>query len=138
VRSITGIVRQFRQNWTEELGPLNIERACPDCGMNWLQSMLNPVTTIRIFVLQILHGNTACTDLSHLAKMAFTATGYCKARMRIKPEVLQLLLQRCVSALHEPTLETGRWLGHRIFMVDGSSFSMSDTAELHSRQPGSL
>ncbi len=138
MRSITGIVRQFRQNWTEELGPLNIERACRDCGMNWLQSMLNPVTTIQIFVLQILHGNTACTDLSHLTKMAFTAAGYCKARMRIKLEVFQLLLQRCVSALHEQTLETGRWLGHRIFMVDGSSFSMSDTAELqaHFGQPG--
>ena len=138
MRSITGIVRQFRQNWTEELGPLNIERACRDCGMNWLQSMLNPVTTIQIFVLQILHGNTACTDLSHLTKMAFTAAGYCKARMRIKLEVFQLLLQRCVSALHEQTLETGRWLGHRVFMVDGSSFSMSDTAELqaHFGQPG--
>jgi Transposase DDE domain len=138
MRSITGIVRQFRQNWTEELDPLNIERACRDCGMNWLQSILNPVTTIQIFVLQILHGNTACTDLSHLTKMAFTAAGYCKARMRIKLEVFQLLLQRCVSALHEQTLETGRWLGHRIFMVDGSSFSMSDTAELqaHFGQPG--
>lgn len=138
MRSITGIVRQFRQDWTEELDALNIERACRDCGMNWLQSMLNPVTTIQIFVLQILHGNTACTDLSHLTKMAFTAAGYCKARMRIKLEVFQLLLQRCVSALHEQTLETGRWLGHRIFMVDGSSFSMSDTAELHAHfgQPG--
>jgi hypothetical protein len=137
MRSITEIVKQFKQNWTEELSPLNIERACRDCGMNWLQSLLNPVTTIQIFVLQILHGNTACTELPHLTKRAFTAAGYCKARMRIKLEVFQLLLQRCVSALQQQTLETGRWLGHRVFMVDGSSFSMSDTAELqgHFGQP---
>jgi hypothetical protein len=138
VRSITGIVKQFKQNWTEELNPQNIELACRDCGMTWLQSMLNPVVTIQIFLLQVLNGNTACTNMPHLAKMAFTAAGYCKARMRIKLEVFQLLLQRCVDSIQQQTLETGRWLGHRVFMVDGSSFSMSDTPQLqaHFGQPG--
>lgn len=138
MRSITEIVKQFKQNWTEELSPRKIEIACRECGMTWLASMLNPVTTIQIFLLQILQGNTACTHMPHLAKMAFTAAGYCKARMRIKLEVFQLLLQQSVSALHGQTLETGRWFGHRVFMIDGSSFSMSDTAELqaHFGQPG--
>ncbi|MEQ1905145.1 MAG: IS4 family transposase [Pirellulaceae bacterium] len=138
MRSITEIVKCFKQDWTEELNPLKIEIACRDCGMSWISSMLNPVTTMQIFLLQILNGNTACTHLPHLAKIAFTAAGYCKARMRIKLEVFQLLLQRCVHSLHEQTLETGRWMGHRVFMVDGSSFSMSDTAELqiHFGQPG--
>jgi hypothetical protein len=38
---------------------------------------------------------------------------------------------------HEP-LNEGRWLGHRTFWADGSSFSMSDTPELqeHFGQPG--
>lgn len=138
MRSITEIVKQFKQNWTEELSPLNIEIACRECGMTWLASMLNPVTTIQVFLLQVLHGNTACTHMPHLAKMTFTAAGYCKARMRIKLQVFALLLQQCVSALHEQTLETGRWFGHRVFLVDGSSFSMSDTPQLqaHFGQPG--
>ena len=92
--------------------------------------MLNPVVTIQLFVLQVLHGNTACTALPHLARMAFTAAGYCKARMRIKLEVFELLLKRCVESIQQQTLDTGRWLGHRVFMVDGSSFSMSDTQAL--------
>ncbi len=83
MRIITEIVKQFKQNWTEELSPENIASACRDCGMSWIESLLNPVVTIQIFFLQILSGNTACTDLRHLAQMNFTAAGYCRARMRM-------------------------------------------------------
>ena len=130
MRSITEIVKQFKRNWTEEVNPANIERACRECGMHWIDSMLNPVVTMQIFFLQVLHGNTACTELPHLARMTFTAAGYCKARMRIKIEVFQLLLSRCVDSLEQQTLDTGRWFGHRVFMVDGSNFSMADTPAL--------
>jgi hypothetical protein len=138
VRSITEIVKQFKENWTEELNPESIAQSCRDCGMIWLNSMLNPVVTIQLFFLQILNGNTACTDLRLLAKMNFTAAGYCTARSRIKLKVFQLLLHRCADSIQQQTLETGRWLGHRVFMVDGSSFSMSDTPQLQSHfgQPG--
>jgi hypothetical protein len=139
MRSITEIVKQFKQNWTEELNPENIANACRDCGMTWIDSMLNPVVTMQLFFLQILNGNTACTDLRHLAQMSFTAAGYCQARMRIELKVFQLLLYRCVDSIQQQTLDTGRWLGHRVFMIDGSSFSMSDTPQLQSffGQPGS-
>ena len=138
MRSITEIVKQFKQNWTEELNPENIASACHDCGLHWIESMLNPVVAIQLFFLQILNGNTACTDLRHLAKMNFTGAGYCMARMRIELKVFQLLLHRCVDSIQQQTLETGRWLGHRVLMIDGSSFSMSDTPQLQScfGQPG--
>ena len=138
MRSITKIVKQFKENWTEEINPQNIEQACRDSGMSWIDSMLNPVVTIQIFFLQILNGNTACTDLRHLAQMNFTAAGYCQARMRIGLKVFQLLLLRCVDSIQQQTLDTGRWFGHRVFMIDGSSFSMSDTPQLQSYfgQPG--
>ena len=132
MRSITDIVRHFKQNWTEELNETSIAQACRDSGMIWLDSMLNPVVTIQIFLLQVLHGNTACQHMPHLCEIAFTAAGYCKARMRIKLEVFELLLRRCVDSIQKETLDTGRWLGHRVFMVDGSSFSMPDTPVLQS------
>lgn len=138
MHSITDIVRNFKQNWTEELSATAIAQACRDAGMIWNNSMLNPIVTIQVFFLQILHGNTACEHLSHLTGMSFTAAAYCKARMRIKLDVLRTLLQRCVKQLHQDTFDTGRWLGHRVFHVDGSSFSMSDTPQLqaHFGQPG--
>lgn len=132
MRSITEIVKQLKQDWTEELNPEKIEQACRECDMKWIDSMLNPVVTIQLFFLQVLHGNSACTDVPHLAGMPFTAAAYCKARMRIKLEVFQRLLQQCVKTLQQRSLETGRWLGHRVSMVDGSSFSMPDTPPLQS------
>lgn len=50
--------------------------------------------------------------------------------MRIKLEVFELLLSRCVNSIRKDALDTGRWFGHRVFMVDGSSFSMPDTLAL--------
>ncbi len=135
---ITDIVRRFKQNWTEELSEAAIGQACREAGMAWHDSTLTPIVTIQIFFLQILHGNTACEHLSHLTGMSFTAAAYCKARMRVKLKVLTLLLERCVKQLQQETFDTSRWLGHRVFHVDGSSFSMSDTPELqaHFGQPG--
>ena len=130
MRSITQIVKHFKQNWIEELSDDSIAKACRDTGMTWLDSMLNPVVTIQIFLVQILHGNTACQHMPRLCEMAFTAAGYCKARMRIKLEVFELLLSRCVDSIQKEAFDTGRWFGHRVFMVDGSSFSMPDTIPL--------
>lgn len=128
--SITDILRRFKQNWTEELSPPAIAQACRDVGMKWYESALTPVVTIQIFFVQILYGNTACEHLTHLTGMSFTAAAYCKARMRVSLEALHLLLQRCVEGLQQETFGAARWLGHRVFHVDGSSFSMPDTPEL--------
>jgi len=130
MHSITDILGHFKQNWTKELSSTAISQACRDADMTWYDSALNPMVTIQIFFLQILHGNTACEHLTHLAGMSFTAGAYCQARMRVKLESLYLLLQRCVGRLHQEAFDTGRWLGHRVFYVDGSSFSMPDTPEL--------
>jgi hypothetical protein len=141
--SITDVLRRFKQNWTEELSPVAIARACSDAGMKWYDSALNPVVTIQIFFVQVLHGNTAIEHLSHLTGRSFTAAAYCKARMRVELDVFHLLLERCVGQLQQQTFEAGRWLGHRVFHMDGSSFSMPDTPELQAhfgqsgaQQPG--
>ena len=130
MRSIAQIVKHFKQNWIEELSDDSIAQACRDAGMSWLDSMLNPIVTVQIFLIQILHGNTACQHMPRLCEMTFTAAGYCKARMRVKLEVFELLLSRCVDSIQQQTLDAGRWLGHRVFIVDGSSFSMPDTIAL--------
>ena len=138
MRSITEIVGRFKQNWTEELSSAAIAQACRAAGMTWHNSVLDPIVTIQIFFLQVLHGNTACEHLSHLTGMSFTAAAYCRARMRVSLAALCLLLERCVEQLQQDPFDTARWLGHRVFHVDGSSFSMPDTPQLqaHFGQPG--
>jgi hypothetical protein len=139
VQSISKIVAQFKQNWTAQISPACIRQACLDSEMKWTESMLNPVVCIQLFLLQVLHGNTACTHVPRLANMCFTGAAYCRARMRIKLEVFQQLLSSSVASLEDQVLDSGRWLGRRVFMLDGSSFSMSDTPALQAKfgQPGS-
>ena len=138
VTSIVDLVRQFKQSWTEQLEPEMIEKACEDVGHRWTERTLGPVMTLRLFMLQVLNGNTAMTHLPRLARMAFTASAYCQARIRLPLEVFRLLLHRVCDALQDEALDDGRWLGHRVFFVDGSSFSMSDTKSLQDEfgQPG--
>jgi len=41
----------------------------------------DPVTKVKLFLWQILHGNTACSAKSGLSDELFSGAGYCKARM---------------------------------------------------------
>jgi hypothetical protein len=136
--TVTHVVKQFQQDWTGQLEPEAIWRACQDIGYQWRHRLLDPVVTIQLFFVQILHGNTACTHLRHLTKVAVSASAYCQARMKLPLKVFQRLLQAVSDRFHQEPLDDGRWLGHRTFWVDGSSFSMPDTPELqeHFGQPG--
>jgi hypothetical protein len=136
--TLTQVVKQFQQDWTAQLEPDAILTACRDAAYRWRERTLDPVTTTQLFFVQILHGNTACTHLRHLTKLNVTASAYCQARMKLPLTVFQQLLRSVSDAVQPAALEQGRWLGHRTFWVDGSSFSMPDTPALqeHFGHPG--
>ena len=136
--TLTQVVKQFQQDWTSQLEPDAILTACRGVAYRWRERTLDPVTTIQLFFVQILHGNTACTHLRHLTKLDVTASAYCQARMKLPLAVFVQLLRSVSHALQHHPLDEGRWLGHRTFWVDGSSFSMPDTPALqeHFGQPG--
>jgi hypothetical protein len=136
--TLTHVVKQFQQDWTGQLEPEAILTACRGAAYRWRERMLDPVTTTQLFFVQILHGNTACTHLRHLTKLNVTASAYCQARMKLPLAVFQQLLRSVSDAGQPEALDQGRWLGHRTFWADGSSFSMPDTPALqeHFGQPG--
>ena len=132
--ALQGIQRDLAQ----VLDPAAITTACREAGYRFRSRLLDPVTTIHLFVLQILNGNFAIARLREFTDRVFSEAAYCKARIRLPLPVLQTLLRRVGNAL-QPTLDdTGRWHGHRTFHLDGSSFSMPDTPALqqHFGQPG--
>ena len=135
---ITDVVKQFKQDWTSRIEPDAILAACREAGYTWRDRVLGPVITIQAFFVQVLHGNTACTHLRHLMRITFSAGAYCQARMKLPLKVFQILLDAVTSRIEATALDDGRWLGHRTFFVDGSSFSMPDTPTLQARfgQPG--
>ena len=103
--------------------------------MSWIEATLNPVVTIQIIFLQILHRNTAGEHLSHLAKLEFSAASYCKVRMKLKTAIALFAARRSVAKLNHDVFDNSRWLGHRVFFVDGSSFSMPDKPTLFRLPP---
>jgi hypothetical protein len=108
-----------------------IERLCRQLGHRWRKRQLDPVLTVHLFLEQVLHGNASIAHLRRLSKRDFNPSAYCQSRIRL-PLPLFRLLQGAVADTVESDgdgLDT-RWLGHRAFLLDGSSFSMPDTEEL--------
>ena len=131
-------LRRIQKEIAQLLEPAAIDAICNEVGHRFRRRQLDPVTTIHLFIIQILNGNFAIARLKDFTDRVFSEAAYCKARMRLPLVVLQSLLRR-VGAAWQPTMdEHGRWHGHRTFHADGSGFSMPDTPELqkHFGQPG--
>jgi hypothetical protein len=131
VPTITTTLQRFTGEWTMLLQPEAILAVCHEIGSTtWRDRLLTPVTTIHLFLLQILHGNTACSHLPHLSGLRFSAAAYGQARARLPLRFFDLLLERFSRAVPRSALDDGRWHGHRTFLVDGSGCSMPDTPAL--------
>ena len=128
VASVERVLARVRRGGLDDLplAPL-VEQLCGEVGHRWRDRLLTPVVTLRLFVLQVLHGNTAISHLRHLSGLAFSPGSYCEARDRLPLQLLQSLLRRMgewadgVAAAGLPPL-----LGVRVLVVDGSSASMPD------------
>jgi hypothetical protein len=89
-----------------------------------------PVTTVQLFLWQILHGHTACRHLPHLSGVRCRAAAYCQARAKLPLRLFALLLERFGSVVPPCVSSEGRWHGHRTFLVDGTGCSRPDTPAL--------
>jgi len=107
-------------------------RIASDIGIRYRQRCLTPAVTSALFLQQILHGNVPVGELRRLTKVDFTESAYCQARQRLTFG----FFHRCSQAVLGPCRadadrrRAARWRGHRVFGVDGTSFSMPDSAEL--------
>jgi Transposase DDE domain len=131
VASVTAVLKRLKTEWATQLQLEAIIAACEEAGYtSWRDRGLTPVTTIQLFLLQILHGNTACSHLPHLSGIRFSASAYCQARTKLPLDLFALLLTRLCTSVQPHVSEEGCWHGHRTFLVDGSGCSMPDTPAL--------
>lgn len=136
--SISHALRVVRLDFARLLDATLITHVCRELGHRWRDRELDPVTTIHGFLLQVLHGNTACNHVPHLLGKSVSGEAYCLARARLPLELFERLLGEACRGLQERLEQSARWLGHRVWMIDGSSCSMPDTPELQAAfgQPG--
>jgi Transposase DDE domain len=105
-----------------------IERVCHELGYQWRDGPLDPVNTVALFIQQIIQGNCSCQAVRHWGEEPFSGAAYCQARARLPLKVVSEIGRRVAQAA--PEQAEARWRGHRVFHIDGSSFSMPDTPEL--------
>jgi hypothetical protein len=131
---------------TTTLSPEAIEAACRDFGYAWRESFWSPTTTLLTFLLQVLSAEktlrAAVADL--LAQLVALGrkhlpsgdpTAYCQARQRLPVEVPIAMLAHVVEQI-KPLGQTAlTWLGHRVWLADGTTVSMPDEPELQAAFP---
>ena len=62
------ILHRLTGEWAARLQPEAILAVCGEVGSTgWRDRVLTPVTTVPLFLWQMLHGNTACRHLPHLS-----------------------------------------------------------------------
>jgi len=130
--SIPQALDRIKGQITDAVPAALIEQLCQDLCYRWRERDLGPVVTTHLFLQQVLHGNTAVAHLRRLSGLDFTDAAYCQARARLPLELLQRLQQAVTDGLRQDGADRPetRWLGHRVFLLDGSSFSMPDTTAL--------
>lgn len=116
----------------------DLGRRVPECLIRALvndldhphrDTLLTPVVTTYLFLQQILNKNISIAGLRRLSGLDFTPSAYCQARGRLPVEFFRRLSRAVVGRCRDEA-PARRWRGHRLVLIDGTSFSMPDTDEL--------
>ncbi len=129
--NLASSLQRVKQNPLSCLSRQLIERVCREHDYVWRDRELDPATTVSLFLQQIAHGNVSCAQVRHIAHASFSAQAYCEARARLPLAVYQDLVGKvCDAAMPQSRRSEHLWHGHRVFHIDGSTFSMPDEPEL--------
>jgi hypothetical protein len=97
--------------------------------------LFDPANTLGLFLLQVLHGNTAIAHLRHLVGFDVRPSTYCEARGRLPVAAvagyIDSLCGDCCKS-HNPERS---WLGHRVFVADATSATTPDEPVLQDLWP---
>jgi hypothetical protein len=126
---IAAVLTRFKTDGAAPLHPDAMKAACQEAGDTaWRERVLTPVTTIQLFLLPRLPGNTACSHRPPLSGLRFSASASCQARSKRPLARFGLLLTRLGASAQSHLSDEGRGHGHRTFFVDGSGGSMPESA----------
>lgn len=144
---------QFAQSGGEEfataLSPRFIEQTLlalhPD---GWRERLYGPLTTLKLFVGQVLSADHACMDavgrrLSERLSVGQSScslnTGpYCKARQRLPAELPRTLAEELAQGMESTAPGGWRWHGRPVKLFDATTVSMPDTPSNQAAYPQSL
>jgi len=104
-------------------------------GHVWRDRSLDPATTLELFLIQILNGNTAITHLTHLVGQAINPSSYCEARKRLPVGMVAGLADELCGEQCKDDPSGTTWRGHDVVVADATSASLPDVPALQDRWP---
>jgi hypothetical protein len=131
VVSVSESVHRIKGDLPAAVPAALIRRLCGELQITGRNRLLTPVVTTYLALLRALHA-APMAALRHHSGFDVSPQAYCQAIARL-PVAYFARLQRAVAEACQAA-ESGRssdcWNGRRLFVIDGSSFSMPDTPGL--------
>lgn len=117
-------------------GAACVDQLFAQAGHVWRQRVLTPATTLGLFMLQVLHGNTGITHLPHLSGLRFKPQSYCDARARLPMAALASVIEQlCRDCIRYVQDSSATWMGRRVLIADATTVTTPDTPGLQSLWP---
>jgi len=138
-------IRRFRSRFVQSagaaLGQILSARALRSVVLEeagrWRERLYSPLTTVVVFIEQVLGADHSCQDAVAHGLSARVALGqapnslntgpYCKARQRLAVGLIERLGREVGARLTAAQPRRWQWRGHHVKLVDGTTVSMPDT-----------
>ncbi|QDT10713.1 IS4 family transposase [Planctomycetes bacterium K23_9] len=141
--------RQFLQDgglpFTDVLSEQSISDALTQNGVCWKDRIYTPLTTLWVFLGQILCTDQSCASavarlIAHRVSRGQNScssetSAYCQARKRLPEKFFSDVARRAGRALDDAAKADWLWHGRRVYLYDGSTVTMPDTPANQSEYP---
>ena len=114
-------------------------------GPDYRARHLPPSETLSMFISQVLNDDRSCQkvvndaivrQITHGLPAMSSATGaYCRARQRLPLTMISGLVRHTGRMIDEQVIDSWRWKGRKVCIVDGTTTSMADTTENQEKYP---
>jgi hypothetical protein len=118
-------LRTVKHQLDQWVNTQQIEQICSELGHRWRKRVLDPATTVHLFLLQLLAA-VALSKLRHLCKLQVSAEAIRLAKKRLPLQLLMELVERACK----PQEALSQWNGLQVFIADALSFWTEDTPQL--------
>ena len=115
-----------------------VAQALSTIDTKWRDRIYPPLVTLWVFLGQVISADHSCRAavarlIAHRVSQGLSAcssrTGaYCRARMRLPEEFFATITRSVGRQLEDQAQEKWLWKGRHVYMFDGSTVSMPDSA----------
>lgn len=137
IQRIDNLIDRNEIRLTDIFSDQDVHQLCDQLEIEFRERDFTPAITLNLFVSQSLSRGDACSTVvtrfnrerkrQGLAPCSEDASAFCKARAKLKVELIDSLADRIVSLLKDKAQKLWKWNGRSVYLVDGLVFRAPDT-----------